>query len=99
MKILGDGELTVKLTLDVDKVSATARTKIEAAGGSATERTLPKVKSERARPVTAAADEEEEAPSEPAEAPAEATEPEAPAPRARRSRAKAEDEGEASSEE
>jgi large subunit ribosomal protein L15 len=47
VKVLGDGELTVKLTIDVDKVSASARTKIEAAGGTATERVQPKQKSER----------------------------------------------------
>jgi large subunit ribosomal protein L15 len=105
VKVLGDGELSVKLTLDVDKVSAGARAKIEAAGGTATERVQSKVRvtSERASKVVAAEDEElEEARSEPAaEAPAEATEPEAkaPAPKPRRSRAKAESEGEASSEE
>jgi large subunit ribosomal protein L15 len=105
VKILGDGELNVKLTLDVDKVSASARAKIEAAGGSVTERVQSKVKktSERGSTVVAGADEEdEEVPSEPAaEAPAEATEPEAKAqtPRPRRSRAKAESEDEASSQE
>jgi large subunit ribosomal protein L15 len=34
VKILGDGELTKKLTVSVDKVSSVARQKIEAAGGS-----------------------------------------------------------------
>ena len=34
VKILGNGELTKKLTVNVDKVSASAKTKIEAAGGS-----------------------------------------------------------------
>lgn len=33
VKILGNGELTKKLTVDVDKVSASAREKIEKAGG------------------------------------------------------------------
>ena len=33
VKVLGDGELTKKLTVDVDKVSASAIAKIEAAGG------------------------------------------------------------------
>ena len=33
VKILGDGELTKKLTVKVDKVSASAQAKIEAAGG------------------------------------------------------------------
>jgi large subunit ribosomal protein L15 len=104
VKVLGDGELSVKLTLDVDKVSASARAKIEAAGGTATERVQPKVKtaSRQGSTVVAGEDEEleEEARSEPAaEAPAEATEPEAKAPRPRRSRAKAESEDEPSSEE
>lgn len=34
LKILGKGDLTVKLNVKADKVSATARAKIEAAGGS-----------------------------------------------------------------
>lgn len=34
VKVLGDGEITKKLTVKVDKVSGTARTKIEAAGGT-----------------------------------------------------------------
>ena len=33
VKVLGDGELTKKLTVAVDKVSASAKAKIEAAGG------------------------------------------------------------------
>ena len=33
VKVLGDGELTKKLTVSVDKVSASAQAKIEAAGG------------------------------------------------------------------
>ena len=33
VKVLGDGELTRKLTVQVDKVSASAQAKIEAAGG------------------------------------------------------------------
>ncbi len=33
VKVLGDGELTKKLTVAVDKVSASAQAKIEAAGG------------------------------------------------------------------
>lgn len=104
VKILGDGELSVKLTLDVDKVSATARAKIEAAGGTATERVQSKPKKTPARGGTAVAeaDEEEEARSEPvAEAPAEAKEPaaEAEEPKPRRTRGKAASEDEASSEE
>lgn len=37
IKVLGDGELTKKLTVTVDKVSASAKEKIEKAGGSVTE--------------------------------------------------------------
>jgi large subunit ribosomal protein L15 len=37
VKILGDGELSRKLTVQVDKVSATAREKIVAAGGEVIE--------------------------------------------------------------
>ena len=33
VKILGEGDITRKLTVDVDKVSASAQAKIEAAGG------------------------------------------------------------------
>lgn len=33
VKVLGDGDLTKKLTVKVDKVSASAKAKIEAAGG------------------------------------------------------------------
>ncbi len=33
VKVLGNGEITKKLTVSVDKVSASAKTKIEAAGG------------------------------------------------------------------
>ncbi len=34
VKVLGDGEITKALTINVDKVSASAQTKIEAAGGT-----------------------------------------------------------------
>jgi len=34
VKVLGDGEITKKLTIKVDKVSAAARQKVEAAGGT-----------------------------------------------------------------
>lgn len=34
VKVLGDGELTKKITVDVDKVSASAKEKIEKAGGT-----------------------------------------------------------------
>lgn len=34
LKVLGDGDLTKKLTVDVDKVSSSAKEKIEKAGGT-----------------------------------------------------------------
>jgi large subunit ribosomal protein L15 len=34
VKVLGDGELTKKLTVKVDKLSGSARAKVEAAGGT-----------------------------------------------------------------
>jgi len=34
IKVLGDGDLTKKLTVDVDKVSSSAKEKIEKAGGT-----------------------------------------------------------------
>ena len=37
VKVLGDGDLSVAVTVAVDKVSASAKSKIEAAGGSVTE--------------------------------------------------------------
>ena len=37
VKVLGDGEITKPLTVRVDKVSATAKAKIEAAGGKVEE--------------------------------------------------------------
>ena len=37
VKVLGDGEITKKLTVRVDKVSASAQAKIEAAGGKVEE--------------------------------------------------------------
>ena len=37
VKVLGGGELTKKLTVSVDKLSGSARQKIEAAGGTVTE--------------------------------------------------------------
>ncbi len=36
IKILGDGEISKKLTVNVDKISASAKDKIEKAGGSVT---------------------------------------------------------------
>jgi large subunit ribosomal protein L15 len=37
VKVLGNGDLAKKLTVDVDKVSASAKEKIEKAGGSVAE--------------------------------------------------------------
>jgi large subunit ribosomal protein L15 len=37
VKVLGNGELTVKVDVTADKFSASARTAIENAGGSVTE--------------------------------------------------------------
>lgn len=37
VKVLGDGEISVAVTVAVDKVSASAKSKIEAAGGSLSE--------------------------------------------------------------
>ncbi|KAA0919116.1 50S ribosomal protein L15 [Dietzia sp. ANT_WB102] len=37
VKVLGDGEISAAVTLTVDKVSASAKSKIEAAGGSVSE--------------------------------------------------------------
>lgn len=86
VKILGEGELSIKLSLDVERVSASARAKIEAVGGSVTERTARKDKlgAEAPGPVPEAATTEAEAPA--------AEEPKAP--RARRSRAQATEESE-----
>ena len=46
MKLLGDGEVTAAYTISMDAASATARAKIEAAGGTLT---LPEPKTRRAR--------------------------------------------------
>ena len=37
IKVLGNGDLTKKLTIDVDKISASAKEKVEKAGGSVAE--------------------------------------------------------------
>jgi large subunit ribosomal protein L15 len=64
VKLLGDGELKKKLTVRVHAVSATAREKIEAAGGSISllrePKPKPKPKKKQAKPAPAA-----EAPAEP----------------------------------
>jgi large subunit ribosomal protein L15 len=70
VKILGNGELTKKLSVTAHAVSASAREKIEAAGGSITllrepKERLPKRRVERTLPPEAEA--EEEAPAEESE--------------------------------
>ena len=47
VKILGDGELTKALTVEADAFSATARQKIEAAGGTCSQREKPKEQDEK----------------------------------------------------
>jgi large subunit ribosomal protein L15 len=75
VKILGQGELTKKLSVTAHRFSASAKEKIEAAGGTATALVEPKPKKKRAaRPKPVAEEPEAEA----AEVEAEA-EPEAPA--------------------
>jgi ribosomal protein L18E len=57
VKLLGDGELTKKLTVRVHAISASAREKIEAAGGTVELLREPKVKKVRhhkAKPVASA---------------------------------------------
>src|SRR2546423_8084064 len=75
VKILGNGDLTKKLAITAHAVSATAREKIEAAGGSITLLREPKERKPKRRPPKAVAAEPgaEETSEEPAaeEAPAE----------------------------
>jgi large subunit ribosomal protein L15 len=61
VKLLGVGELSKKLSISVHGASATAREKVEAAGGTLTLLKEPKVKKSRRRKVSAApVDEPEE---------------------------------------
>jgi large subunit ribosomal protein L15 len=62
VKILGKGDLTIKLTVVAHAVSASAREKIEAAGGSVTLLREPKVKKtqKKAKPVAEEAEPETE---------------------------------------
>jgi hypothetical protein len=68
VKILGGGELNVALKVEADRVSASARAKIEAAGGSVTELNPAPVKEEKSAPAPrasrAAVDDEDEAKTE-----------------------------------
>jgi large subunit ribosomal protein L15 len=71
VKILGKGELAVKLTVVAHGVSASAREKIEGAGGSVTLLREPKVKKAKSKPKPVAAQPDEaDEPAEPAETPA-----------------------------
>jgi large subunit ribosomal protein L15 len=61
LKILGDGELKHALTIEADKISASAREKIEKAGGSVTLRQKPVQgprDAEQEKPATEAAETE-----------------------------------------
>lgn len=74
VKVLGDGELKKKLVVRVHAVSATAREKIESAGGTVELLREPKVKKARkhhAAPAAAPAEDEQEEQAETAEAAAE----------------------------
>jgi len=78
VKLLGVGEISVKLTVRVHAISATAREKIEAAGGTVELLREPKVKKVRHKakhPTSAPEDEAETAEETPADEPAEAEEP------------------------
>ncbi len=100
VKILGDGEISVALNIEVEKISASAKTKIENAGGTATMLVPPKEKKLRyAGDSQGARDDDEdteapaasqpiaEVPAADASAEAPATEAEAEAKPARRARA------------
>ena len=78
VKILGNGDLTKKLTVSAHLFSKSAREKIEGAGGSITwlrGEPKPKPKKERKRPAPAAEAPEEQEEAERAEEAAEAAEP------------------------
>ncbi len=66
VKLLGVGEVSKKLTVRVHAISASAREKIEAAGGTIELLREPKVKKvrHRAQPAAAADEPEPEEPSE-----------------------------------
>jgi large subunit ribosomal protein L15 len=80
VKVLGDGEVTLKLTVRVHRISATAREKIEAAGGTVELLREPKEKKKKqkhrkAKPPTPATEEATEAAEKSAEPVAETSEP------------------------
>src|SRR3954451_9515303 len=82
VKILGNGDLSKKLSITAHAVSATAREKIEAAGGSITLLREPKVRrpKRRERPAAPAPAAEEPEAEAPEEQPEPEAEPEAPEP-------------------
>jgi len=83
VKILGNGDLTKKLAVTAHAVSASAREKIEAAGGSITLLREPKVRRPKRRPqAERPAAPEPEAEAEVEEAPAEEPQPEETEPEA-----------------
>ncbi len=67
VKILGGGEITVRLSVEADRFSASARAKIEAAGGSVNELKPAPVKEASAPRSTAPAEPEADSASEPSE--------------------------------
>jgi large subunit ribosomal protein L15 len=67
VKLLGMGDVSKKLTVRVHAISASAREKIEKAGGTVDLLREPKVKKAVKRKAAAAEPEPEEAPTEPAE--------------------------------
>jgi large subunit ribosomal protein L15 len=78
VKLLGQGDLKKKLSITVHAASASAREKVEAAGGTLTLLREPKVRHPKRRPRTTAAGSEPEAEAPEAEAPeAEESGPEA----------------------
>ena len=76
VKILGDGELTKKLTVSAHAASGSARVKIEAAGGSIALLREPKVKKKAVRKVKPVASDVDDAPEVEAVAEVEAATPE-----------------------
>jgi large subunit ribosomal protein L15 len=79
VKILGNGDLTKKLSVTAHAVSASAREKIEAAGGSVTLLREPKERKPKRKPQKAVGAEPEEPQEEP-QADAQEPEPEEPEP-------------------
>jgi large subunit ribosomal protein L15 len=77
VKLLGQGDLSKKLSITVHAASATAREKVEAAGGSLTLLREPKVRRPKRRPKSAAPPQPEETEPEETRPEAEETEPQA----------------------